>query len=127
MVLDNLLVAEGIDPSQVNGYLQEVHGPPAVAAAVRNGFADAGMCTSGIASANGLRFTPVAHEDYELAVRRELITDPRIEILLTLIRSLAYREILERTGGYDVSLTGTIRRLDHTNTLSAVSLGNLQT
>ena len=53
MVLDAVLAAEGIDPSQVNGYLQEVHGPPAVAAAVRNGFADAGMCTSSIASAAG--------------------------------------------------------------------------
>ena len=46
MVLDSLLAAEGIDPSHINGYQQEVHGPPAVAAAIRNGFADAGMCTS---------------------------------------------------------------------------------
>jgi putative molybdopterin biosynthesis protein len=121
IVLDTLLAKEEIDPSQVNGYLQEVHGPPAVAAAVRNGFADAGMCTSGIASANGLRFVPVACEDYELTVRREMLVDPRIETLLTLIRSPAYRAILERTGGYDVSLTGIIRGLNCDNALAPFS------
>jgi putative molybdopterin biosynthesis protein len=125
MVLDALLAAEGIDPSQVNGYLQEVHGPPAVAAAIRNGFADAGMCTSSIASAAGLRFVPVAHEDYELAVRREMLEDPRIRTLVSLIRSPAYRQILIRMGGYDVSLTGSIRGLNRENTLSPFSPGNL--
>jgi putative molybdopterin biosynthesis protein len=125
MVLDALLAAEGIDPSQVNGYLQEVHGPPAVAAAVRNGFADAGMCTSSIASAAGLRFVPVAHEDYELAVRREMLKDPRIRTLVSLIQSPGYRAILAKTGGYDVSLTGTIRGLNGENILIPFSPGSL--
>lgn len=125
MILDNLLVSRGIDPAAVNGYLQEVHGPPAVAVAIRNGFADAGMCTSSIACASGLRFVPVAHQDYELAVRREMLTDPRIETLLTLIRSPAYRAILERIGGYDVSLTGIIRGLSGENALVPFSPGTL--
>lgn len=125
MILDNLLASEGIDPSAVNGYLQEVHGPPAVAAAIRNGFADAGMCTSSISSANGLRFVPVAHEDYELAVRREMLTDPRIETLLTLIRSPAYQASLGRAGGYDISLTGIVRELTGENALVPISPGSL--
>jgi len=125
VVLDSLLAAEGIDPSQVNGYLQEVHGPPAVAAAVRNGFADAGMCTSSIASASGLRFVPVAHEDYELAVRREMLEDPRIRTLVSLIQSPAYRAILVKIGGYDVSLTGTIRGLNGENIFTPFSPGSL--
>ncbi|MFA4825618.1 MAG: molybdopterin biosynthesis protein [Methanoregula sp.] len=125
MVLDTLLAQEGIDPSQVNGYLQEVHGPPAVAAAVRNGFADAGMCTSSVASAAGLRFVPVAYEDYELAVRREMLADPRIRTLVSLIQSPAYRAILAKTGGYDVSLTGTIRVLNGEHTLAPLSPGSL--
>ncbi|MDD1691435.1 MAG: molybdopterin biosynthesis protein [Methanoregula sp.] len=111
MVLDSLLTAEGIDPSQVNGYPQEVHGPPAVAVAIKNGFADAGMCTSGIASANGLRFVPVAHEDYELAVRMEMLTDSRIKMLIGLIRSPAYQTLLEKTGGYATEKTGRVRCL----------------
>jgi putative molybdopterin biosynthesis protein len=122
-VLDALIAAHGIDPSEVNGYLQEVHGPQAVAVAIRNGFADAGMCTSSIAHASGLQFVPVAHEDYELAVRRELLDDNRIRLLVSIIRSSQFRAILEKTGGYDSSLTGTIRRLDSKNTLSVLTQG----
>jgi putative molybdopterin biosynthesis protein len=125
VVLDALMAAEGIDSLQVNGYLQEVHGPAAVAAAIRNGFADAGMCTSSVASANGLQFVPVAYEDYELAIRRELLEDTRIRTLVSLIQSPAYRTILAETGGYDVSLTGTIRGLNGENTLTPFSPGIL--
>jgi putative molybdopterin biosynthesis protein len=110
-VLDALLAAEGVDPTQVNGYLQEVHGPPAVAAAVRNGFADAGISTSGLASASGLCFVPVAQEDYEIAVRRDMLSDPRITKLIALIRSPVYRELLEKSGGYSTNRTGVIRWL----------------
>ena len=124
-VLDALLATEGIDPSQVNGYLQEVHGPPAVAAAIRNGFADAGMCTSSVARASGLRFVPVAHEDYELAIRREMLEDSRIRTLISLIQSPGYRAVLAKTGGYDVSLTGTIRWLNGENSLTPCSPGSL--
>jgi putative molybdopterin biosynthesis protein len=120
-VLDSLLAAEGIDPSRVNGYLQEVHGPPAVAVAIRNGFADAGMCTSSIASANGLRFVPLAHEDYELVVRQEMLADPRIGTLVSLIRSPEFRAILAKTGGYNLGLTGAIRRLDAAKNLAPIS------
>jgi putative molybdopterin biosynthesis protein len=118
MVLDALLATEGIDPLQVNGYLQEVHGPPAVAAAVRNGFADAGICTSGIASASGLRFVPVAHENYELALRQEMLPDPRIGLLLALIRSPGYQQILKKSGGYSAARTGMVRCLSPELTLT---------
>jgi len=117
-VLDTLLASEGIDPLQVNGYLQEVHGPPAVAAAIRNGFADAGICTSSIASANGLRFVPVAHEDYELVVQKEMLADSRFRTLTSLIRSPGYRAALEKIGGYDLSITGTVRGLNGGGTLT---------
>lgn len=117
-VLDCLLDANEIDPLRINGYPHEVHGPPAVAAAIRNGFADAGMCTSSIARATGLTFVPVAHEDYELAVRCEMLVDTRIRTLISLIQSGPFRKFLRQSGGYDSSLTGTIRRLDNGNMLA---------
>jgi len=125
MVLDALLTAQGIDPLSVNGYHQEVYGPHAVAAAIRNGFADAGMCTSSIASANGLRFVPVADEDYELAVRIDQCGDPRIRKLVSLIQSPVYHALLEKIGGYDLTLTGSIRRLNGENSLAPLSSGDL--
>jgi len=121
-VLDTLIAAEGIDPVKINGYLQEVHGPQAVAASIQTGFADAGVCTSGIASAAGLRFIPVAHEDYELVLRREMLTDPRIVTLLAVIRSPAYHVLLEKTGGYDTGKTGIIRELSAEGMLTGCSL-----
>jgi putative molybdopterin biosynthesis protein len=121
-VLDTLLAAEGIDPGRVNGYGQEVHGPPAVAAAIRNGFADAGICTSGIASTNGLSFVSLAHQDYELAVRKEMLSDPRIRTLETIIGSPAFTAVLKTIGGYDAGLSGTIRELGQENILVPVSL-----
>ena len=120
IVLDALLAAKGIAPSDIDGYQQEVHGPPAVAAAIRNGFADAGMSTSSIASANGLRFIPVAHEDYELAVRKEMLEDTRIHTIISIIRSPRFRKNLEKMGGYNVSLTGTLRSLNSENALSPI-------
>ncbi len=111
-ILDTLLKKLGSDPSRVNGYLQEVHGPHAVAAAICDGFADAGMCTSGIAHASGLKFVPLAREDYELAIRRDLLAaDPRLMGLIARIQSPAYRSALQRRGGYDTEKTGMIRSL----------------
>lgn len=42
-------------------------------------------------------------------------------LLLSIIRSPQFHEILEKTGGYDLSLTGTLRMLDAGNTLAPVS------
>jgi len=109
VVLDSLLAKEGIDPRQIDGYLQEVHSPLAVAAAIRDGFADAGICTSGIASAYGFFFLPVAIEDYELVMRKETLSDPRIRKLVSLIRSPDFRAVLEKVGGYNLTRTGSIR------------------
>jgi len=130
LVFDALLSSRGIEPSRIDGYLHEVNGPQAVAAAIHNGFADAGVCTSSVAEAYGLQFVPIANEDYELAVKRSVLNDPRICTLISLIRSPTYRLLLEKTGGYDISQTGMIRSLSKNNILEefqhAPSLLDLQ-
>lgn len=120
-VFDALLRMRNIPISRINGYLQEVYGPQAVAAAIRNGFADAGMCTSGIAGKYGLRFEPLAYENYELAVQREMLADPRICTIVGLIRSPAYQAVLNRAGGYDIAHVGVIRGLADDSTLTELS------
>jgi len=126
LILDALLSARGTGPSQVDGYLHEVNSPTAVALAIRNGFADAGVCTSGIASSNGLSFVPIAFEDYELAVRREMLADQRLSTLVSLIRSPEFRSHLEKTGGYDTSQTGALRCLSKESILTDCPSGILQ-
>jgi putative molybdopterin biosynthesis protein len=109
IILEALLASQGTGPSGIAGDGDEVANSAAVAAAVFHGHADAGICSRGAAAACGLRFVPVAQEQYELVVRREMLGDPRIAALLSLVNSDEYRHLMERRGMYDTAQTGTIR------------------
>jgi putative molybdopterin biosynthesis protein len=111
MLLDHLLGKDRIDPSQIQGYEREVTTHLAVALAVKSGEADAGMCVYSAAKALGLRFIPVASERYEIAIRREHLEDPRVSELCETLVSPAFKEILDRLGGYDTKATGVRREL----------------
>jgi putative molybdopterin biosynthesis protein len=110
----------------VNGYQSEVSGPAAVALAVRGGSADAGICTAGIAEAYGLKFVPLAPEDYELVILRDMLSDPRLMALVALIRSPAYRALLEKTGEYLTDRTGILRCLSESSVLAECPDGTVQ-
>ncbi len=111
MLLDHQLKQKGIDPSKIRGYEREVTTHLAVALAVKSGEADAGMCVYSAAKALGLRFIPVASERYEIAIRREHLDDPRVSKLCDTLVSPAFRQILDRLGGYDTKETGVRRSL----------------
>jgi putative molybdopterin biosynthesis protein len=111
MLLDHLLGKKQIDHSRIQGYEREVTTHLAVALAVKSGEADAGMCVSSAAKALGLRFIPVASERYEIAIRREHLKDPRVSELCDTLVSPAFKEILDRLGGYDTRETGVQRSL----------------
>jgi putative molybdopterin biosynthesis protein len=111
LLFDALLASHHVIPSRIRGYDNEAATPGAVAAAVRAGQADAGICSEGLAATHGLRFLPVAQEQYELVMRRDMLSDPRIITLLGLIQSPAFRARLDQTGAYGTSLTGRVRNL----------------
>jgi len=111
MLLDHLLGKNRIDPTQIQGYEREVTTHLAVALAVKSGEADVGMCVYSAAKALGLRFTPVASERYEIAIRREHLEDPRVAELCDTLVSPAFKEILDHLGGYDTRETGVRRSL----------------
>jgi putative molybdopterin biosynthesis protein len=112
MIFDALLEVRGVAPETIDGYCHEVTSQEAVVDAVNEGLADAGICSSGIAKASGLCFVPVINEQYELAIRTESFTDPMVRILIEAIQSLPFRTSLEKTGGYDISETGTIHAIN---------------
>ena len=126
IVLDALLSSRGIDVSRVNGYQSEVSGPVAVALAVRDGSADAGICTAGIAEAYGLKFVPLAPADYELVIRRDMLSDPRLVALIALMRSPVYRALLDKTGEYITDRAGILRRLSEDLILTECPDGTVQ-
>jgi putative molybdopterin biosynthesis protein len=111
MLLDHLLRKNRIDQSKIQGYEREVTTHLATALAVKSGEADAGMGVYSAAKALGLRFIPVASERYEIAIRREHLEDPRVSELCKTLVSPAFKQILDRLGGYDTRETGVQREL----------------
>jgi molybdate-binding protein/DNA-binding XRE family transcriptional regulator len=78
-----------------------------VARAVAMGAADAGVASRDAALAFGLGFVPLAEERYDLVIPLALFEDRRVERLLDVMTSLAYRRELSALG-YDVRATGSI-------------------
>ena len=114
-LFDALLLSHQIEPSRIQGYDNEAATPGAVAAAVLACQADAGICSKGLAEKHGILFLPVAQEQYELVMRKEMLEDPRIITLISLIKSPAFKSHLNCTGFYSTTLTGRIRSLSSEN------------
>jgi putative molybdopterin biosynthesis protein len=110
LLLDYELGKLGIPPSSIPGYDRELTTHISVALAVKQGEAEAGMCVYSAAKALDLPFVPVGKERYELAIRTADLDDPRIRVLLGVIGSQDFRDILQRLGGYDTTETGVRRR-----------------
>jgi molybdate-binding protein len=77
-----------------------------VAEALRSGWADAGVCVRLASEEAGLDFLSVRLEDYDLVFAKSLQDDPRIQALIRVARSAAYRRLLGDLPGYDVAQTG---------------------
>jgi molybdenum cofactor synthesis domain-containing protein len=111
ILLDHLLSRKGIPPDSIAGYDRELTTHLAVALAVKTGEADAGLGVFSAAKAFNLSFVPVAREPYELVFHAETWKDPRVMALASAVTSPSFGKSLEALGGYDVSMTGGLRRL----------------
>ncbi|MDD1678891.1 MAG: molybdopterin biosynthesis protein [Methanomicrobiales archaeon] len=111
MLLDHLLAREGIDPTSIPGYNREVTTHLAVALAVKNGEADAGIGVFSAAKAYGLSFSPLGTERYEIVARKNHSEDERMRLLFRTVASGEFRGILRSLGGYDVTETGVKRQI----------------
>lgn len=109
VLLDYELGLKGMDSSKIKGYEREMNTHLDVALAIKNGDADAGMCTLSAANIHGLKFVPVATEKYELAMFAKTLEDERAEIVCDCIRSQVFKDILEGIGGYVTENTGSLR------------------
>jgi molybdate-binding protein/DNA-binding XRE family transcriptional regulator len=75
-----------------DGYSQIVRDHRAVAAAVSQGWADAGICMRAVAAEARVSFLRLHGEAYELCVAESLLDEPRIVALSAVLRSQRYRQ-----------------------------------
>ena len=109
ILLDYELKKSDIGAASIIGYGNEEYTHMSVAMAVTSGRADVGMGIMAAARALELDFIPVARERYDLVVPVRLLNDPRINLLIDIIRSDGFREQILALGGYEIEETGVVR------------------
>ncbi|MFZ1897121.1 molybdopterin-binding protein [Methanoregula sp.] len=110
-LFDTLRSSHNPGQERISGITGEVGSSAAVAAAIQDGHADAGICSRQAAEARELCFVRVADDQYELALHCHMLDDPLIAHILTLVRGQEFKEALMRRGTYNTSQTGRIRRI----------------
>ncbi|MCE5243916.1 MAG: molybdopterin biosynthesis protein [Syntrophobacteraceae bacterium] len=108
ILFDYSLAQSFVEPGSIRGYDQEEFTHMAVAVNVLSGRADAGMAIYASAKALGLDFLPVAEERYDLVIPESSFPNPGMDLLLEIIASESFREVVKSLGGYDVSASGTV-------------------
>ncbi len=109
ILLDYLLKNEDLNPACINGYNREEYTHLAVAAAVKNGAADAGLGIYAAARALELDFIPIIEEEYDLCILPDLLTTGILEVLQETLQSRDFRREILACGGYDPSRSGTVK------------------
>ena len=111
ILLDYLLKKANIDVSQITGYDREATTHMAVAAAIKNGSADAGFGVYSAAKAMELDFVPISKEEYDFAVPVEFLNSSLINVFIQILKSPDFHFKLDELGGYTYENIGSIKFL----------------
>ncbi len=111
LILDELLAQQRIKPSHLLGYRRSEPSHTAVAQAIANGLADAGLGIAAAAAAQGLGFVPLATERYDLVCLKSALQEPAIQSLLKVLRSSAWRAQCNAIAGYEALQSGDVLSL----------------
>ncbi len=112
VLLDAQLQELRIAPGDVGGYDREATTHAAVATAVAEGEADAGLGVQAAAESLGLGFVPLRRERYDLVVSDGVWDGAPVRSMLDVIRSEAFQAAVQAMGGYDTSEMGREIQLD---------------
>jgi putative molybdopterin biosynthesis protein len=108
ILLDHYLSKLGIDPRQINGYEKEELTHAAVALKIKRNLADVGLAVSYVAQLMDLGFVPLCWEEYDLLVLPEFLKDERFGIILDVMASSDFKNVVSESSGYDISDLGRV-------------------
>jgi len=107
-LLAQVLAQAGIARNDVQWLPHPALAETDLAAAIRDGHADAGVAIEAAARGCGLTFIPLARERLDLVVHRRDYFEPGVQALLSLARGPAFAAQAVTLGGYDVTGTGRV-------------------
>ena len=86
----------------------------AVAEAIRNQWADAGICLRLASEDANLRFFSICEDQYDLCFPQRMAADPRIAALVQTVRSMEYRQLISQLPGYRSADAGEVEKVSAT-------------
>ena len=107
VLLDLELKKQGLAASGIKGYDTELDTHLAVASAIAQHKADTGLGIKAAALSYGLDFMPLFRERYDLVIPESTYHSKLYAPMLRIINSEEFKKVVDRTGGYDTSDTGT--------------------
>lgn len=109
VLLDEQLRRLNIEHDIIQGYEREEMSHLAVASCVARGEADVGLGIEKAArQVSGVEFISLQREQYDLVIRKEDLSKPHFQAVLSVLKSPAYQKEIQGMGGYDISQMGDI-------------------
>jgi molybdate-binding protein/DNA-binding transcriptional regulator YhcF (GntR family) len=106
--LDARLRQMGIDQVSIQGYQESKVTHSAVARAVAEGLAQAGIGLEAAALSMGLDFVFLMHDRYDLVLPGEAMREEAVKALVGWLNEAKTRQVLQTLGGYDAHETGQV-------------------
>jgi molybdate-binding protein/DNA-binding transcriptional regulator YhcF (GntR family) len=106
VLLDMHLKRLSIPVGNIKGYDTELDSHLTVGSAIAQGKASVGLGIEAAARACGLDFIPLFRERYDLATTKQTYQSEKLKLLLEIIKSDEFKNIINKTEGYDTSQTG---------------------
>lgn len=111
VLLDELLMAQGLVKAQLQGYRKTEPSHQAAALAVAQGAADVALGIEAVARAQALDFVPLVQERYVLVCHKAMLSDPGLIALGKTLRTQAWRQHLASLAGYAPLDSGKVLRM----------------
>jgi putative molybdopterin biosynthesis protein len=111
ILFDLLLKEAGLTSEQITGYEREMFSHLAVAAEVKGDTRGVGLGIYPAAKAMDLEFLPISDEEYDLVMTRSFYESESGRLLLEMIQSEAFKQQVEKIGGYVVVENAEPKRL----------------